>query len=221
VLRYDPPVQLLMRVAGEDLSVGATTVPSGSVVLLLLAAASRDPAVNEEPDRFDIGRTQLRHLAFGFGAHFCLGAPLARDRGTSRSRRVRPPLPAGAGRELEAALPGQRHPAGTDPTSGADRRLTSRHGCPAPLDESRMRAIRAASGSTGSSRVRPGAGRAGCRPACGWSPAWRRSCSGCRAHSGRVDGSAGPGAAARSRPAGDSDRPRGAARRAGPFPPAP
>lgn len=78
VLRYDPPVQLLMRVAGEDLSVGGTTVPSGSVVLLLLAAASRDPAVNEEPDRFDIGRTQLRHLAFGFGAHFCLGAPLAR-----------------------------------------------------------------------------------------------------------------------------------------------
>ena len=78
VLRYDPPVQLLMRVAGEDLSVGGTTVPSGSVVLLLLAAASRDPAVHEEPDRFDIGRTQLRHLAFGFGAHFCLGAPLAR-----------------------------------------------------------------------------------------------------------------------------------------------
>ena len=77
VLRYDPPVQLLMRVAGEDLSVGGTTVPSGSIVLLLLAAASRDPAVNEEPARFDIGRTQLRHLAFGFGTHFCLGAPLS------------------------------------------------------------------------------------------------------------------------------------------------
>jgi cytochrome P450 len=77
-LRYDPPVQLMMRVAGEDLTVGGTTVPSGSIVLLLLAAASRDPAANEEPDRFDIGRTQPRHLAFGFGAHFCLGAPLAR-----------------------------------------------------------------------------------------------------------------------------------------------
>lgn len=78
VLRYDPPVQLLMRIAGEDLTVGGTTVPSGSMVLLLLAAANRDPAVNPEPDRFDIARAQLRHLAFGFGIHFCLGAPLAR-----------------------------------------------------------------------------------------------------------------------------------------------
>ena len=47
-------------------------------MILLLAAAHRDPAVNNRPDDFDPDRVPLRHLAFGLGAHFCLGAPLAR-----------------------------------------------------------------------------------------------------------------------------------------------
>lgn len=78
VLRYDPPVQLTARVAGDDLTAGGLPLPSGALVVLLLAAVGRDPSANPEPDRFDIGRSQPRHLAFGHGAHFCLGAPLAR-----------------------------------------------------------------------------------------------------------------------------------------------
>ena len=77
-LRYDPPVQLVGRVAGEDMSVGGLRIPKGDSMMLLLAAAHRDPAANPRPDEFDPGRTRLRHLAFGLGSHFCLGAPLAR-----------------------------------------------------------------------------------------------------------------------------------------------
>jgi cytochrome P450 len=78
VLRYDPPVQLTARVAGSDLQLAGAELPAGALVLLLLAAAGRDPAVNPDPDRFDIHRVAPRHLAFGHGIHFCLGAPLAR-----------------------------------------------------------------------------------------------------------------------------------------------
>jgi cytochrome P450 len=78
VLRYDPPVQLVARIAGEDLRVGPVTMPRGALALLLVAAAGRDPAANPDPDRFDVRRSEPRHLAFGLGPHFCLGAPLAR-----------------------------------------------------------------------------------------------------------------------------------------------
>jgi cytochrome P450 len=77
-LRYDPPVQLVGRVAGADMTIGGVRVPKGDNMMLMLAAANRDPAVNERPDTFDPDRQPLRHLAFGLGAHFCLGAPLAR-----------------------------------------------------------------------------------------------------------------------------------------------
>jgi cytochrome P450 len=77
-LRYDPPVQLVGRVAAEEMTIGATTIPKGDNVMLLLAAAHRDPAIFTEPDAFDPGRDAIRHLAFGHGPHFCLGAPLAR-----------------------------------------------------------------------------------------------------------------------------------------------
>ncbi len=77
-LRYDPPVQLVGRVAGEDMTVGGVPVPRGDTMMLLLAAAHRDPAANERPDDFDPGRPTVRHHAFGLGPHFCLGAPLAR-----------------------------------------------------------------------------------------------------------------------------------------------
>ena len=77
-LRYDPPVQLVGRVAGADMMVGGVEVPRGDVMMLLLAAAHRDPTANDRPDEFDPGRTAVRHLAFGLGPHFCLGAPLAR-----------------------------------------------------------------------------------------------------------------------------------------------
>lgn len=77
-LRYDPPVQLVGRVAGEDMTIGDVQIPKGDSMMLLLAAANRDPAVNERPDEFDPDRSSLRHLSFGLGPHFCLGAPLAR-----------------------------------------------------------------------------------------------------------------------------------------------
>lgn len=77
-LRYDPPVQLVGRVAGADMTIGEVRIPQGDTMMLLLGAAHRDPAVNERPDDFDPGRTAVRHLAFGLGPHFCLGAPLAR-----------------------------------------------------------------------------------------------------------------------------------------------
>ncbi|MDX1871386.1 cytochrome P450 [Mycolicibacterium sp. 120266] len=77
-LRYDPPVQLVMRIAGADMSIGDVPVPQGDTMLLLLAAAHRDPNTFGRPDVFDPDREDLRHLAFGKGPHFCLGAPLAR-----------------------------------------------------------------------------------------------------------------------------------------------
>ena len=77
-LRYDPPVQLVGRVAGDDMTINGLDVPKGDIMMLLLAAAHRDPTVNERPDEFDPGRSTIRHLAFGLGPHFCLGAPLAR-----------------------------------------------------------------------------------------------------------------------------------------------
>ncbi|BBY58148.1 cytochrome P450 [Mycolicibacterium sarraceniae] len=90
-LRYDPPVQLVSRVAGADMTIGDISpggqersdrgiikVPKGDIMMLLLAAAHRDPAAVDRPDEFDPTRGSIRHLAFGHGAHFCLGAPLAR-----------------------------------------------------------------------------------------------------------------------------------------------
>jgi cytochrome P450 len=77
-LRYDPPVQLMGRIAAEDMTIGGADVPKGDVMILLLAAAHRDPAAFDRPDEFDPDRDTIRHLGFGKGPHFCLGAPLAR-----------------------------------------------------------------------------------------------------------------------------------------------
>lgn len=77
-LRYDPPVQLMMRIAGDEMQIGPTRVPQGDSILLLVAAANRDPDAFDRPDVFDPDREGLRHLSFSKGPHFCLGAPLAR-----------------------------------------------------------------------------------------------------------------------------------------------
>jgi unspecific monooxygenase len=84
LLRYDPPVQLSARVALEDAEVAGQRIRRGEGVMLLLGAANRDPDVFADPDRLDVTRwvTETpRHLAFGQGIHFCLGAPLARIEG--------------------------------------------------------------------------------------------------------------------------------------------
>jgi cytochrome P450 len=81
-LRFDPPVQLTARVAHEDIELGGVPLRRDSGVLVLLAAAGRDPLAHPDPDRFDLAREQTApHLAFSGGAHYCLGAPLARLEG--------------------------------------------------------------------------------------------------------------------------------------------
>jgi cytochrome P450 len=77
-LRYDPPVQLMGRIAAEDMTIGETAVVKGDTMMLLLAAAHHDPTAIDRPSEFDPDRGAVRHLGFGKGPHFCLGAPLAR-----------------------------------------------------------------------------------------------------------------------------------------------
>ena len=77
-LRWESPVQSLMRVTTQEVHLHGQSIPAGSRVLLLLGAANRDPAVWEAPDQLRLDREVVRHLAFGEGIHHCLGAPLAR-----------------------------------------------------------------------------------------------------------------------------------------------
>jgi cytochrome P450 len=78
-LRYDSPVQATDRVVlADDVELDGRRLQRGNVVLCLLGAANRDPARYREPDRLDLTRPDIEHLAFGRGPHFCLGAALAR-----------------------------------------------------------------------------------------------------------------------------------------------
>lgn len=95
VLRYDTPVQLSNRVALTDhVSVGGVPVPAGTHVVVLLGAANRDPAHYAEPGRFDPTRRDSRPLSFGGGAHYCLGALLARLEATVAFGRLPARFPA-------------------------------------------------------------------------------------------------------------------------------
>jgi len=78
LLRYDAPVQRTGRMPNTDVELGGKRIAKGDLVLSLIGAANRDPAHFAEPDRLDLARADNRHLAFGWGIHFCLGAPLAR-----------------------------------------------------------------------------------------------------------------------------------------------
>lgn len=81
VLRYDPPVQFDGRICVETAEIGGATINAGDFVMQLIGAANRDTSVFEDPGRFDITRNSTNHIAFGYGIHFCLGAPLARLEG--------------------------------------------------------------------------------------------------------------------------------------------
>ncbi len=77
-LRWDSPVQAVFRAATRDVELGGATIPEGCALLALLGSANRDERRFPDPDRFDVGRDPAGHVAFGFGIHFCVGAPLAR-----------------------------------------------------------------------------------------------------------------------------------------------
>ncbi|MEU6993274.1 cytochrome P450 [Streptomyces sp. NPDC046465] len=82
LLRFDGPVELATwRFATEDLSVGGQDIATGDPVLVVLAAADRDPARFDRPDTLDLSRSDNQHLGYGHGIHYCLGAPLARLEG--------------------------------------------------------------------------------------------------------------------------------------------
>lgn len=82
ILRYESPLRAQFRMAKVDTEVSGVDVPAGSTVLLLPGAANRDPAMFEDPDRFDVDRENARyHATFGHGVHHCAGAHLARAEG--------------------------------------------------------------------------------------------------------------------------------------------
>ena len=81
LLRYESPSQHTIRTAQEDTELGGRTIGAGQSVITMLGAANRDPEHFPEPDRLDLRRQDNRHVAFGWGAHFCFGAPLARLQG--------------------------------------------------------------------------------------------------------------------------------------------
>ncbi|MQA86596.1 MAG: cytochrome P450 [Streptosporangiales bacterium] len=77
-LRYASPVQLFLRATTREVRVADTVIPAGEKVVCFLAAANRDPREYDDPDRFDIRRRTVSHLAFGSGIHACVGAAIAR-----------------------------------------------------------------------------------------------------------------------------------------------
>jgi cytochrome P450 len=82
LLRYDGPVETSTeRFAREDIAIGGTVIPRGEMVMVVIASADHDPDRFQDPDALDITRADNKHLAFGKGIHFCLGAPLARMEG--------------------------------------------------------------------------------------------------------------------------------------------
>ncbi len=78
MLRYEPPSQHTARLAPDDIQLGGKLIRKRQAVIALLASANRDPDRFPEPDRFEIARKDNRHLSFGWAAHFCFGATLAR-----------------------------------------------------------------------------------------------------------------------------------------------
>jgi cytochrome P450 len=93
MLRYEAPSQHTTRLAPFAAELGGKPISRGQSVIAIMGAANRDPERFPEPDRFDIARPDNKHLAFGAGAHFCFGAPLARLEGhiafTTLLRRTR------------------------------------------------------------------------------------------------------------------------------------
>lgn len=94
LLRYDSPIQLVGRTAGEDVSYKGFTFKEGASISYMTGSANRDPAQFEQPDQLCITRKNVQHMAFGAGIHYCLGAPLARLEGQIAINTVLQRLPA-------------------------------------------------------------------------------------------------------------------------------
>jgi cytochrome P450 len=92
-IRYDGPVQFIMRRAARDVEVAGGNIPADGRVCILLGSANRDERRFDDPDRFDVGRDARGHVGFGFGLHFCLGASLARLEAETALRALVPELP--------------------------------------------------------------------------------------------------------------------------------
>lgn len=88
LLRYESPILRMGRVAREDIELRGQTIAAGDRVYMVMAAANRDPAQFAEPERLDLRRADNRHLSFGFGRHFCLGAALGRLEGQIALRKL-------------------------------------------------------------------------------------------------------------------------------------
>jgi cytochrome P450 len=102
-LRYESPVETTThRFTAEPIEVAGVTIPAGEVVIVSLSSANRDEERFAAPARFDIGRGESSHLAFGHGIHFCLGAPLARMEGQVAFETLLARLP-----ELALAVPAE------------------------------------------------------------------------------------------------------------------
>ena len=81
LLRFESPSQHTARICREDTELGGKLIHKGQAVIAVMGAGNRDPERFPDPDRLDLGRTDNRHLAFGWASHFCFGAPLARIEG--------------------------------------------------------------------------------------------------------------------------------------------
>jgi pimeloyl-[acyl-carrier protein] synthase len=109
LMRLATPIPFAARVTREPAELDGTLLPAGARVLLVIAAANRDPEVFERPDEFDAGRSPNPHLAFGAGPHLCLGAPLVRWAGGTLLREMAARYPrlrqVGEARWDEALVP--------------------------------------------------------------------------------------------------------------------
>ena len=93
LLRYESPSQHTGRICARDTMLGGQVIPKGAPVLAVMAAGNRDPERFADPDALDLERADNRHLAFGWAAHFCFGAPLARMEGQIAFRKLLERLP--------------------------------------------------------------------------------------------------------------------------------
>ena len=114
MLRYDAPFQMNLRMLTEDVDLGGVTLREGDLVRQALGSANRDPERFEDPDTFSVARPPRRHLSFGLGPHFCIGAPLARLQAQI------------AVATLVARLPNLRLDPGADPTPDLMPDITNR-----------------------------------------------------------------------------------------------